>query len=138
MKSLGILVIALFLSVSVFANETEPKTFLVLFKSKELKSLNTSLKEIQSQFSSAFKTRSYSGNSELALIIDIPKCEFDACFLGQFLISLDEGEDIRLQEIAFRVVDMTANKRSLDTYITAFEESQQKKKNDKRNPTPAP
>ncbi|WP_192085294.1 hypothetical protein [Algoriphagus sp. Y33] len=138
MKSIGILVITLFLSVSVFANDTEPKTFLVLFKSNELKSLNTSLKEIQSQFSSAFKTRSYSGNSELALIIDIPKCEFDACFLGQFLVSLEKGEDLKLQEIAFRVIDMTANKKSLDTFITAFEESQKKEKNDKRNATPAP
>ncbi|MEB2776300.1 hypothetical protein SYJ56_13330 [Algoriphagus sp. D3-2-R+10] len=138
MKSLGILVVTLFLSLSVFAKETEPKTFLVIFKSKELKSLNTSLKDIQSQFSSTFKTRSYSGNSELALIIDIPKCEFDACFLGQFLVSLDKGEDMKLQEIAFRVIDMTANKKTLDTYLTAFEESQKKDKSDKRNTIAAP
>lgn len=138
MKSIGTLVIALFLSLSVFAKETESKTFLVLFKSKELKSLNTSLKEIQSQFSSAFKTRTYSGNSELALVIDIPKCEFDACFLGQFPVSLDNGEDMKLQEIAFRLIDMTANKKSLDTFITALEEDQKKMKNDKRNTTPAP
>ena len=138
MKSLGILVIALFMSLSVLAKETESKIFLVIFKSKELKSLNTSMKEIQSQFSSAFKTRSYAGNSELAMIIKIPECEFDACFLGQFLVSMNKGEDMKLQEIAFRLIDMTANKKYLDTYITAFEESQQKKKNDKRNTTPAP
>lgn len=135
MKSLGILIITLFLSLSVSAEETESKTFLVIFKSKELKSLNTSLKDIQSQFSSNFKTRSYSGNSELALIIDIPKCEFDACFLGQFLVTRDEGEDMKLQEIAFRLIDMTANKKSLDIFLTAFEESQKKEKNDKRNTT---
>jgi hypothetical protein len=135
MKSIGILIITLFVSLSTFAKETESKTFLVLFKSKELKSLNTSLKEIQSQFSSDFKTKSYAGNSELAMIINIPECEFDACFLGQFLVSLDKGKDIKLQEIAFRLIDMTANKKSLDTYIVAFEE---KKKNDKRNTTPAP
>lgn len=138
MKSLGILVVTLFLSVSVFAKEAEPKTFLVLFKSKELKSLDTSLKAIESQFSADFKIRSYSGNSELAMIINIPECEFDACFLGQFLISLGEGSDVKLQEIAFRVIDMTANKKSLDNYITAFEESQKKDKYDKRNTTPAP
>ncbi|TXE05572.1 hypothetical protein [Algoriphagus aquimarinus] len=137
MKSLGILTIVLFLSLSAFAAETESKTFLVLFKSKELKSLNTSLKDIQSQFSSAFKIRSYAGNSELAMIINIPECEFDACFLGQFLVSLEKGEEMKLQEIAFRLVDMTANKKSLDNYLIAFEASQQKNKNDKR-PTPAP
>ncbi|MEB2779948.1 hypothetical protein U3A58_06035 [Algoriphagus sp. C2-6-M1] len=135
MKSLGILIITLFISLSVFAKETESKTFLVLFKSKELKSLNTSMKDIQSQFPSAFKTRSYSGNSELALIIDIPTCELDACFLGQFLVSLDKGEDMKLQEIAFRLIDMTANKKTLDTYLSAFEASQKKEKNDKRNTT---
>lgn len=135
MKSIGIVVVALFISLSAFAKETESKTFLVLFKSKELKSLNTSLKEIQSQFSSAFNVRSYAGNSEPAMIINIPECEFDACFLGQFLVSLEKGNDVKLQEIAFRLIDMTANKRSLDTYITAFEASQQKKKNEKRNTT---
>ena len=135
MKSLGILTITLFLSLSVLAKETESKTFLVIFKSKELKSLNTSLKDIQSQFSSEFKTKTYSGNSELALIINIPDCEFDACFLGQFLVSVQEGEEMKLQEIAFRLIDMTANKRSLDTYLSAFEESQKKDKNDKRNAT---
>ncbi|PZX49338.1 hypothetical protein [Algoriphagus chordae] len=138
MKSIGILTLTLFLSLSVFAKETESKTFLVLFKSKELKSLNTSLKDIQSQFSSAFKTKSYSGNSELAMIISIPECEFDACFLGQFLVSLDQGEDVKLQEIAFRLIDMTANKESLENYLSAFEDSQQKKKNDKRNSIAAP
>ncbi|RAI87996.1 hypothetical protein [Algoriphagus yeomjeoni] len=135
MKSLGILTITLFLSLSVFAKETEPKTFLVLFKSKELKSLNTSLKDIQSQFSSDFKTKTYSGNSELALIIDIPECEFDVCFLGQFLVSLQKDREIKLQDIAFRLIDMTANKKSLNTYLSAFEESQKKEKNDKRNAT---
>ena len=135
MKSLGILTITLFLSLSVLAKETESKTFMVIFKSKELKSLNTSLKDIQSQFSSEFKTKTYSGNSELALIIDIPECEFDACFLGQFLVSVQEGEEMKLQEIAFRLIDVTANKRSLDTYLSAFEESQKKDKNDKRNAT---
>ena len=139
MKSIGILVITLFISLSVFATETEPKTFLLLFKSKELKSLNTSMKEIQSQFSSAFKIKSYAGNSELAMIINIPECEFDACFLGQFLISLDKGEDMKLQEIAFRLIDMTANQEYLDNYYTEFEEAnQQKKKNEKRITAPAP
>lgn len=135
MKSLGILVITIFLSLSVFARETESKTFLVIFKSKELKSLNTSLKDIQAQFSSAYKTKTYAGNSELAMIINIPECEFDACFLGQYLISLNEGEDVKLQEIAFRLIDMTANRKSLENIITAYEESQKKDKNDKRNST---
>lgn len=138
MKCFGILVITLFISLSVFAKETESKTFLVLFKSKELKSLNTSLKDIEAQFSSAFKIRTYAGNSELAMIIDIPDCEFDACFLGQFLVTLDKGENMKLQEIAFRLIDMTANRKSLDIYTSAFEANQQKKKNDKRNTTVAP
>ena len=132
MKSIGILVVTLFISLSVFAKEDESKTFLVIFKSQELKSLNTSLKAIERQFSSEFKTRSYSGNSELTLIIDIPKCDFDACFLGQFLVDLDQGHEVQLQDIAFRVIDMTKQKQSLKNHLLEYEASQQKKKTDKR------
>ncbi len=126
MKKFGLFIIAILISVSVFAKDSDSKTFLVIFKSKELKSLNTSLKSIEAQFSSTFKTRSYSGNSELALIIEIPSCDFDECFLGQFLVDLKKGKEIQLQEIAFRLVDMTESQNTLKNFITAFEEIQKK------------
>lgn len=126
MRKFAILILLFLFTGSVFAKETDSKTFLVLFKAKELKSLRTSLKEIEMQFSS-FKTRSYSGNSELALLIDIPSCDFDECFLGQFLVELQSGYQLKLQDIAFRLFDMTENEKSLQVYISSYEESLKKK-----------
>ncbi|HCH42824.1 MAG TPA: hypothetical protein DEV63_00250, partial [Algoriphagus sp.] len=104
------------MSLSALAKDAETKTFLVLFKSKELKAHQTSLKAIESQFSS-FNTKTYSGNSELALLIEIPSCDFDECFLGDFLVTTGD-QDIKLQEIAFRLFDMTESKRNLQLLLS--------------------
>lgn len=138
MRKFAVLILLLLCTGSVFAKGTESKTFLVLFKAKELKSWKISLKDIESQFSS-FKTRTYTGNSELALLIDIPACEFDECFLGQFLVETESGQDLKLQDIAFRLFDMTECQKNLQVYLTAYEESLQKKKNSKHEKvTPTP
>ena len=140
MKSVAVLIITLFCSLSVFANEGETKTFLVLFESKELKSWKVSVKDIQSQFSSFFKTKSYQGNSIPSILIDIPNCEFDACFLGDMMISLGNGKEVKLQEIAFRVIDLNREKKSYDLELLTLENSSKKthktEKPDKANPMP--
>jgi len=140
MKSVATLIIALFCSLSVFAADHETKTFLVLFQSKELKSLKVSVKDIESQFSSLFKTKSYQGNSVPSILIEIPNCDFDACFLGDILIELENGKKIKLQELAFRVIDIGEEKKSYDAELISFE-SQLKKglkaeKSEKANPKP--
>jgi hypothetical protein len=131
MKKTAMLLLGFFCYASVFANDSGDKTFLVLFKSKELKDKNISLKEIESQFSGFFKTKSYSGNSELALFIDIPSCDFDTCFLGEFLVELGNKEKSQLQSIAFRLFDLTENKKLHQSYLAQYEESIQKKKTPK-------
>jgi hypothetical protein len=123
MKKLVTLLLLVFCYTSVFAKDPETKTFLVIFKSKELKDNKTSLKEIESQFSPFFNTKYYSGNSELALVIEIPSCEFDECFLGKFLINLDGGRQIQLQNIAYRLFDLTVNKNLLQQYLALYEEN---------------
>lgn len=123
MKKFASLLFALICCTSVFAKDPESKTFLVLFKSKELKDLKTSIRDIESQFSSAFSTLHYSGNSELALIIEIPSCDFDECFLGEFLVDLENGQKVQLQQIAFRLFDLTENKNLHQKYLAMYEES---------------
>ncbi|WP_286938857.1 MULTISPECIES: hypothetical protein [unclassified Algoriphagus] len=126
MRKLVPLILILFMSLSALAKDAETKTFLVLFKSKELKAHQTSLKAIESQFSS-FNTKTYSGNSELALLIEIPSCDFDECFLGDFLVTTGD-QDIKLQEIAFRLFDMTESKRNLQLLLSAYQNNPDKKK----------
>lgn len=128
MRKLAILLFVMICSASVFGKDPESKTFLVIFKSKELKEIKTNIKDIESQFSSAFTTRHYSGNSELALIIDIPSCDFDECFLGEFLVDLEDGRKVQLQQIAFRLFDLTENKTLHQQYLAMHEESLAEKK----------
>ena len=128
MKQLLSLVAGLLLCSSALAKDPGPKTFLVLFKSKELKAVKTSIKQIESQFSIAFDTKIYEGNSELALLIDIPSCDFDECFLGEFLVDLSSGQKIQLQQIAFRLFDLTKNQLLHDKYQAMYEESLLQKK----------
>lgn len=139
MRSLALLFTFMTLYCSVLAKESEPHSFLVIFKPKELKSLKLTLYEIESQFSTSFKTKSYSGNSELALLINVPACEFDECHLGQFLVNTDTGIQHKLQDIAFRLFDMTESKKVLHQYLTSYEQMSPKRKvskTEKAIPTP--
>lgn len=123
MKKLASLLLFLICCTSVSAKDSDPKTFLVIFKSKELKESKTSIKDIESQFSGTFSTKYFSGNSELALIIEIPTGDFDKCFVGEFLVNLQSGQKIQLQQIAFRVYDLTENQILHQQYLTMYEES---------------
>ncbi|MBN7812218.1 hypothetical protein J0A68_14790 [Algoriphagus sp. H41] len=128
MKRFAFLLLFLIGYQSVSAKDPESKTFLVLFKTKELKEIKTNIRAIESHFSTAFDTRYYTGNSELALLIEIPACDFDACFLGEFLIELENGQRVQLQQIAFRLYDLTENKALHQQYLALYEESQVAKK----------
>jgi hypothetical protein len=139
MRKFALLFVFLISYCSAFAKEVEPKTFLVIFKPKELKSLKLTLYEIESQFAAYFKTKTYSGNSELALLIDIPACEFDECYLGQLLVGSSSGIQYKLHDIAFRLFDMTQSQKTLDLLLTSYEQSIQKRKlskTEKATPTP--
>lgn len=131
MRSLGILLIALFISLTTLANGDDSRTFMVIFKQKELKSYKTSIQKIEAQFSSSFKTKSYSGNSDLTLVIEVPTKNIDACTLGDFLVELGENHEIKLQELAFRVFDLTEGQQELQSFLSHYEEMQQDKKNNK-------
>ncbi|MBS4070007.1 hypothetical protein ACFPIK_04870 [Algoriphagus aquatilis] len=132
MKKLAILVVLTLCCFTGFAKDPESKTFLALFKSSELKEHKTNIKSIENQFSPFFSTKTYDGNSELALIIEIPSCEFDACFLGEFLVNLGDGQKVQLQNLAFRLFDLSENQLLHQTYLAMYEESLlQKKKTSK-------
>lgn len=132
MKKLLLVLALAFSSHSGQAKDPGPKTFLAIFKAKELKELKINLRQIENQFSDFFKTKTYSGNSELALLIEIPICDFDECYLGEFLIDLEENKKVQLQNIAFRVFDLTENKELHQAYLSMYDENLTKKKKDTR------
>jgi hypothetical protein len=112
-----------FIGLQVQAIQPESKTFLVIFQSQELKQHKIALNQIEEQFSS-FDTKSYEGNSELALFIEIPSCDFDECFLGDFLVEVSGKKSLKLDDIAFRVYDLTKNESVFENFLS--EQSQAK------------
>jgi hypothetical protein len=128
MKKFVLFIIVMVCFTSAFAKDPESKTYLVIFKSKELKESKITVREIESQFSSFFITKHYSGNSELALTIEIPSGDFDESFFGNFLINLQDGKNIQLQHLAFRLFDLTENKNLYQAHLAMYEEGLNAKK----------
>jgi hypothetical protein len=111
-----------------FAKELESKTFLVLFDEAELEMLQTDMGSIAEQLNPFFPTKSYEGNSELALLIEIPTTAFNECLLGEYWISLSDGRRFQLQQLAFRVFDLSENKAIYLRYVSNYEADLEQKK----------
>lgn len=89
------------------------------------------MKDIEEQFG-AFDTKTYGGNSELALIIEVPDGNFDACLMGQFLVRNQKNINVKLEEIAFRMIDLSKTKALKEQFLLSYEESNHKKKDEKK------
>jgi len=111
-----------------FAKEPESKTFLVLFNEEELELLQTDMESIAAQLNPFFPTKTYEGNSELALLIEIPSAAFDECLLGEYWVNLKDGRRFQLQQLAFRLFDLTENKAVHQRYVSSYEANLEQKK----------
>ncbi len=122
----------LFLFVSTcclgFAKETESKTFLVLFNVEELELLQTDMGSIAAQLNPFFPTKIYEGNSEPALLVEIPTSAFNECLLGEYWISFSDGRRFQLQQLAFRVFDLSEKKALHQRYVSNYEANLEQKK----------
>ena len=111
-----------------FAKELESKTFLVLFNEEELEMLQTDMESIAAQLNPFFPTKTYGGNSELALLIEIPSAALDECLLGEYWVNLKDGRRFQLQQLAFRVFDLSENKAIYQRYMLQFDANAEQKK----------
>ena len=111
-----------------FAKEPESKTFLVLFDQAELDLLQTTLGSIAQQLSPFFPTKISGGNSELALLIEIPSTAFNECLLGEYWVNLKDGRRFQLQQLAFRLFDLSENKAVHQRYMRQFDANVEQKK----------
>lgn len=129
MKTLITTILFLTIFSSVYANPPEDKTFLIIFDKEELKSLKSSPEYIELTFNKVFNTKTYSGNSEAAMLITIANCEMDPCDIGQMLVQVNRHTSMKLQEIAFRIVDMNESKTNYKSMLASLESKVAKKKN---------
>jgi hypothetical protein len=111
-----------------FAKEPESKTFLVLFNEEELELLQTNMERIAAQLNPFFPTKIYGGNSEPALLVEIPTSAFNECLLGEYWISFSDGRRFQLQQLAFRVFDLNENKALYQRYLSSYEANLELKK----------
>lgn len=129
MKTLITTILLLTIFSSVYASPPEDKTFLIIFDKEELKSLKSSPEFIELTFIEIFNTKTYSGNSEAAMLITIANCEMDPCDIGQMLVQVNRHTSMKLQEIALRIVDMNESKANYKSILASMETKSTKKKN---------
>ncbi len=120
-----------------FAKEPESKTFLVLFNEEELELLQTDMGSIAAQLNPFFPTKIYGGNSEPALLVEIPTSAFNECLLGEYWISFSDGRRFQLQQLAFRVFDLSENKALHQRYLSSYEANLEQKKKALKTTKPA-
>jgi hypothetical protein len=128
------LIVSLFLlafSLEVFSKDQVEKTFLVLFNKSELKKTQSSTEYIELNFFDKFQTKSYSGNSEAALLITIPDGEMNECQMGETLIQVNHSTWIPLKEIAFRIIDLKESKENYQSILSMQEDETSQKKRKK-------
>lgn len=128
------LAILLFLGIALVsdAKDKKEKTFLVIFDKEELRLHSTSSAKIELNFLDNFQTKSYSGNSDAALLITVPFEDWDECDIGKALVIVGDDRLVRLEEVAFRIIDL---KQTENTYAQLLYKSTDEAKIGKKKAT---
>lgn len=111
-----------------FAKDPAEKTFLIIFDKSELKELKTSPEYIELSLMSIFKTKAYTGNSDAAILVQVPYGNIDECQLGDMFIRLNRERIVSLNEVALKIVNLDQSKAVYENLLASFEEKNQKVK----------
>jgi len=128
MKALVTISLIFTLFSSAFAGPPEDKTFLILFDKEELKHFKSSPEYISLTFNKIFVTRTYSGNSEAVLLLTIANSDLESCDIGQMLVQVNRNTSLKLEDIAFRIVDLNETKTNYKNILASIEAKPAKKK----------
>lgn len=126
MKYLMLFSFLLLLSGESFSKDKGEQVFLVLFNKEELSKIETSTDFIELNFYNKFQTRSYSGNSDAALLITIPNGNMDECQMGQILVQINNTTWIPLEEIAFRIIDIGESEQNYQALLATKDDGNNK------------
>ena len=118
MKYMVLFAFLLTASLEVFPKENGDKTFLILFNSSDLQEIHSSTEYIKSNSLEIFNAKSYSGNSEAAILITVPNSDMDKCQMGDILVQVNHTTWIPLKEIAFRIIDLNESTESYHALLT--------------------
>ncbi len=133
MKQIMLIVFLSCFSVFSFGKEKTEKTFLILFQKEELRKFNSSPAKIELSFLDKFDTRAYTGNSDASLIITVPFTDWDVCDMGKALVIVGDDRVLRLDEVAFRIIDFDQTKEEFQYLLS---ETSSESKNEKKKSVP--
>ncbi|GAB2608332.1 hypothetical protein [Belliella aquatica] len=124
-----------------FAKNPNEKTFLIIFDKAELKNNKTSPEYIELSLMNLFDTKSYSGNSDAAIIIKTTQEKIDKCLIGDYIVRLNQTTITTLNDVAFQIIDLDQSKGIYQAFLSSIEgkvEKSSKKSNKffKSVPTP--
>jgi hypothetical protein len=121
MKSWVLGIFFLFFSPLAWASSPATKTFVFLFDAQHLKSSGIQVKAISAQLAPFFSVKAYGGNSDLALLLELPTDVLDAKSLGAYWINLPDGKKAQLQDLAFKIVDLSLHQSAHQEVMQAYE-----------------
>ena len=133
MKAIVTTLFILTLFSSAFAKAPEDKTFLILLDKDELRDLKSSPEYIELSFHKIFTTKSYSGNSEYAIIMTIPNCNMNTVDIGQLLVQVNGDTTKKLEDVALRIVDLDESKSNYRAILANLDSKSNKKKKDRNS-----
>jgi hypothetical protein len=109
-----------------YAKNPDQKTFLIIFDKAELKSKKTSPEYIELSLMNYFDTKSYSGNSDAAIIIKTTPTIVDKCLLGDHIIRLNQTTITTLNDVAFQIIDLDQSKGIYQAFLSSIENKVEK------------
>lgn len=128
MKNLFLAILCFYIFTSVFAKNPNEKTFLILFDKSELKINKTSPEYIELSLMNIFQTKSYSGNSDAAILVKTSHQQIDKCMIGDFIIRINQEKIATLDEVAFQIIDLDESKGIYQKLLANLEDKNQKSK----------
>ncbi|SNR94793.1 hypothetical protein SAMN06295967_101139 [Belliella buryatensis] len=128
MKNLFLTILFFYIFTSVFSKNPNEKTFLILFDKSELKLNKTSPEYIELSLMNIFQTKSYSGNSDAAILVKTSHQQIDKCMIGDFIIRINQEKIATLDEVAFQIIDLDESKDIYQKLLANLEDKNQKSK----------
>ncbi|GEO20816.1 hypothetical protein [Cyclobacterium qasimii] len=118
MKKVLLVLTACILTFLSTAKERSDKTFLIIFDKDELAyhQANPSIMEVN--FSNAFDTKLYLGNSETALLVTVPFADWTVCEMGQAIVKVSKSKELPLEQVAFRIIDIDASQQNFKSLLS--------------------
>jgi hypothetical protein len=121
MKKFVIIIGLFILCVPSMANPGGDKSFLIIFNKSDLKNYRTSAAYIELSLMQLFETKSFSGNSDAAIIVKVPNESIDAKQLGSFFVKINANTVLPIEDFAFKIVDINKNRQIFTYYMNQLD-----------------